>query len=271
MKKLNFVFASALLLAPCASCNEGTTSGDERSKALSWTITFDSKGGSAVDSIAVLDGAKATKPTDPTKTGYKFLSWCIDSACTSKFDWDTAITSNWTLYASWETAASEIDTSEDKVEDSSSVNDEASDSSSVIDDGDETGGGESKLKGHGPEGSTPASWYLVGSGSLWGDDGWTVAGGVQLFTNPNNLEDKGCLLSVTFASGDAFKVTDGGSTWFGYEKVDQSDGGGVENKGASSFSGVDDGYGGKNIQCNEGGIYDVYVNSSGSFWIQAAN
>ena len=119
---------------------------------------------------------------------------------------------------------------------------------------------------HGPEGSVLVDWYIVGEGSIF-EDSWSIDGGVQLYSNPDALTDKGCILSLTIEAGDTFKVTDG-TSWFGYEKVDQWDD--VANLGRLNFSGVNDGYGGQNIHCDVTGTYDIYVNGSGQFWIQAA-
>ena len=116
---------------------------------------------------------------------------------------------------------------------------------------------------YGPEGSSLVEWYIVGEGSLF--SGWNTAGGLELYTNPNNAEDKGCLLNVAFVEGDLFKVTDGGSTWFGYEGVDKYED--PANKGLTCFEAAEDGYGGSNFKCTVSGNYDVYVNGSGVFWI----
>ena len=121
--------------------------------------------------------------------------------------------------------------------------------------------------GKGPEGSTAVSWYIVGEGSLWGANGWSTAGGVQLFSNPGSETDKGCILGLTFAEGDKFKVTDG-EAWFGYATVNQSTDGEVPNAGVTAFS--DDGTENHNIVCTTAGAYDIYVNGEGQFWIQAA-
>ena len=115
----------------------------------------------------------------------------------------------------------------------------------------------------GPSGATKVSWYLVGDGSHL--SGWNFAGGLQLWSNPNNASDKGCALNVTFAVGDLFKVTNG-SDWYGYEKVDTYDS--AANAGKTCFEGASDGNGGQNFRCKTAGTYDIYVNSSGVFWIQ---
>lgn len=135
-------------------------------------------------------------------------------------------------------------------------------------DGGGSGGGDvTPTEYYGPEGSTKVSWYLAGEGSLWqGVDGWQIANAVQLWSNPSNTSDKGCILNVTIQEGDKFKVTDG-TTWYGYEKVDSYTG--ENNLGLKNFVGADDGYGGKNFLCTETAVYDIYVNSGGTFWIQA--
>ena len=67
-----------------------------------YTVTFDSQGGSAVSSQTVEEGAKATEPTAPTKTGHTFGGWYKESGCinTWVFDIDTVI-ADVTLYARW--------------------------------------------------------------------------------------------------------------------------------------------------------------------------
>ena len=73
--------------------------------ATTYTVTFDTDGGSDVASQTVTSGQKATKPaTDPTKTGdkttYIFLGW-YKSDGSAPFDFDTTITENTTIKAKW--------------------------------------------------------------------------------------------------------------------------------------------------------------------------
>ncbi|MBO7637418.1 MAG: InlB B-repeat-containing protein, partial [Treponema sp.] len=65
------------------------------------TVTFASNGGSAVENQIVAEGNKAKEPAAPKKDGYRFMGWYSDSALTSQFSFNTAITANTTLYASW--------------------------------------------------------------------------------------------------------------------------------------------------------------------------
>jgi len=67
-----------------------------------YTVSFDSQGGSAVSSQAVVDGGLVTEPTVPMKTGYTFGGWYKEPECTNAWNFNTdTVTSNVTLYAKW--------------------------------------------------------------------------------------------------------------------------------------------------------------------------
>lgn len=78
---------------------------------VKYTITFDSKGGSTVQSQTVKAGATASTPV-PVRSGYTFGGWFLDSSCTQAFTTATAVNSNITLYAKW-TAAQQDPTPSD--------------------------------------------------------------------------------------------------------------------------------------------------------------
>ena len=65
-----------------------------------YTITFNSNGGSNVDSISVPFETQITSPT-PTKAGYSFGGWFKDSDLTEEFTFNTMPALNFTLYAKW--------------------------------------------------------------------------------------------------------------------------------------------------------------------------
>ena len=71
-------------------------------QANSFTVTFNSNGGSAVKAQSVKAGAKATKPANPTRAGYTFKGWYAYKALTKAYDFSTAVKSNLTLYAKWQ-------------------------------------------------------------------------------------------------------------------------------------------------------------------------
>lgn len=74
----------------------------EGDTTTSFTVTFNSNGGSAVAPQSVLSGQKATEPTDPTKDGYTFDDWYLPTDLSTPFDFaNTTITADITLYAKW--------------------------------------------------------------------------------------------------------------------------------------------------------------------------
>ena len=66
-----------------------------------YTVTFETNGGSTVTSQTVASGGKATKPTAPTKSGFAFLDWYADSTFTAKYDFSAFVTADTTVYARW--------------------------------------------------------------------------------------------------------------------------------------------------------------------------
>ena len=80
-------------------------SGSPSAAKASYTVTFDSNGGSAVKAQTVKNGAKAAKPSDPAKEGYEFAGWYSDKSLTKAFNFHSTVKSNLTLYAKWEAKA----------------------------------------------------------------------------------------------------------------------------------------------------------------------
>lgn len=66
-----------------------------------YTITFDSQGGSTVPGLRVKQGATFTLPANPTLKDYNFGGWYLDPACTAQFTTDYELTRNITVYAKW--------------------------------------------------------------------------------------------------------------------------------------------------------------------------
>ncbi len=67
--------------------------------ADAYTVTFDTNGGSEISSVKVTEGNKVTKPTSPTKEGYKFVEWLLNGKA---YDFTKEVTEDITLVASWE-------------------------------------------------------------------------------------------------------------------------------------------------------------------------
>lgn len=66
-----------------------------------YTVSFNSNGGSKVENQSIKYKNKATSKT-PTKENFKFIGWYTDSDLTNKFDFNTQITGDVTVYAKWE-------------------------------------------------------------------------------------------------------------------------------------------------------------------------
>ena len=89
-------FCFSFALAGCNTRNNGGQTGKD-----TWTVTFNSMGGSEVAPVEVKNGETVAKPADPTKENYTFKQWCEDEAGVTPFDFNTPITTNWTLFATW--------------------------------------------------------------------------------------------------------------------------------------------------------------------------
>src|SRR5574344_1626334 len=78
---------------------------DPITPAKTYTVTFDSIGGSSVSSLTINENGLITKPTNPTREGYTFKGWYKNGTYTAGSEWDFAkdvVTSDITLYAKWE-------------------------------------------------------------------------------------------------------------------------------------------------------------------------
>ncbi len=71
-----------------------------KKKAETFTVTFDSDGGSSVDRIKVECGKELSLPTNPIKEGYTFISW-IDKNGTPILDKALLSCDDITLKANW--------------------------------------------------------------------------------------------------------------------------------------------------------------------------
>ncbi|WP_066648721.1 InlB B-repeat-containing protein [Christensenella timonensis] len=80
---------------------------------VTYTVTFDSRGGSAVAPITNIPaGSTINAPADPTREGYTFDGWFTDEAATQKWDFASGVVNgNMTLYARWNAVAGSSATS----------------------------------------------------------------------------------------------------------------------------------------------------------------
>jgi len=64
-------------------------------------VNFDANGGSVVAKQLLANGTKASEPTVPVKSGFRFMGWYTDAELTTRYDFNTPITADTTLYAKW--------------------------------------------------------------------------------------------------------------------------------------------------------------------------
>lgn len=67
-----------------------------------YTVVFETNGGSLVEAQQVKAGDVVVPPTPPTKEGYSFVAWCADYELTVFYDFTQPITGNIILYALWQ-------------------------------------------------------------------------------------------------------------------------------------------------------------------------
>lgn len=66
------------------------------------TITFETNGGSVIQSAITPAGYPAKRPENPTKEGQKLVGWYSDSQLSQPYDFASIVNDDLTLYAKWE-------------------------------------------------------------------------------------------------------------------------------------------------------------------------
>ncbi|NCA68242.1 MAG: hypothetical protein EOM87_09305 [Clostridia bacterium] len=98
--------ANSLLDAPISSnmtvYAKWTLDGEEP-EDITYTVTFNTNGGTEIASLTIQAGATISLPSSPTKTGYTFDGWYLDSGCNTSVEslLSGTISQNTTLYAKW--------------------------------------------------------------------------------------------------------------------------------------------------------------------------
>ena len=64
-----------------------------------YTLSFDTDGGTSITAQEYYVGDIPVKPRNPIKTGHYFIGWYLDEGLTNEYRFDTALNANTTLYA----------------------------------------------------------------------------------------------------------------------------------------------------------------------------
>ena len=70
-------------------------------QVVTYTVSFNSNGGSTVPSQTVNSGSVATRPSNPTQSGYTFVNWYSDSGLYTVYNFSDPVYDSITLYAMW--------------------------------------------------------------------------------------------------------------------------------------------------------------------------
>ena len=81
--------------------NQGGNSQGNGNSQSKFTITFNTNGGSSVNSQTINSGKTASKPSNPNRAGYTFDGWYSDAALTMTYNFSSKVTDSITLYAKW--------------------------------------------------------------------------------------------------------------------------------------------------------------------------
>ena len=71
---------------------------DYKEQIKTYTVTFNSNGGSNVNSQTIKENQIVSKPNNPIRNGYTFLGWYYNN---NKFDFNTKINQDMTIVAQW--------------------------------------------------------------------------------------------------------------------------------------------------------------------------
>ena len=94
------VFSCAIGFAACG--DKGNGGGGGGGNGTTYTVTFETVGGTTIDPVEVQAGDTVARPADPTKTGSEFIDWYTTSTYEGDpYDFSTPVNSNFTLYAQW--------------------------------------------------------------------------------------------------------------------------------------------------------------------------
>lgn len=88
-------------VTPTPTPNRPGPGGSGGGVASSFTIKFETNGGSKVDDVKVENGKSLAEPAAPTKNGFTFDGWYTDKELTKKYDFSQKVTKSFTLYAKW--------------------------------------------------------------------------------------------------------------------------------------------------------------------------
>ena len=100
--RLSMVLIAIMMVFIIVACNQEQ---EQPAATTTYTVTFESEGGSPVAAVTVAEGAKVKKPSqDPTREGYYFGGWWTkgkQGQYKTAYNFSKAVKEDLTLYARW--------------------------------------------------------------------------------------------------------------------------------------------------------------------------
>ena len=84
------------------------------SSSTKYTVKFNTLGGTSITEKKVVHGKKVSRPSNPSKSGYTFVTWLLDD---KTYNFNNPVTKNITLVASWKKNSSTSSENEKKQQD----------------------------------------------------------------------------------------------------------------------------------------------------------
>lgn len=108
-RKLLLIVLAAVMAFSCAmsfaACGPKDDGGGGGGGGTTYTVTFETVGGTAIAPVKVDAGKPVARPQDPTKTGAEFIDWFTTSTYEGDpYNFSSPVNANLTLYAQWSDA-----------------------------------------------------------------------------------------------------------------------------------------------------------------------
>lgn len=97
----SYTFTADTDIALTAKFSKIQTSHSGSVGTTSYTVSFDTNGGSKISNKSVRKNTSVSTPTIPSKNGYTFAGWYSDEVLTTPYDFSDIVKKNITLYAKW--------------------------------------------------------------------------------------------------------------------------------------------------------------------------
>ncbi len=104
----NSVSTSIVEETASSSSGGGGGSGGGAARHIVW---FEPNNGNNTSNVYVSQNKTVPEPENPVYEGYTFTGWYTDKDCTELYDFETKVTSSFTLYGGWEAETAEADDS----------------------------------------------------------------------------------------------------------------------------------------------------------------